>query len=776
MAAPEPPQTPHRRTSSASSSAPQAVRVTAEFTYRAAAGSAPAGSPANDAGDEVAERSFSSAGDESLTFSSDGSILYHPRKSDSSFASSFEVLSLTDSVAAFGANPSPTSSSPGQDGSAGIPPSPARTMSPLVAKATDIAPVSSGAPEGTLNSATPPSGLLNPAAPTFATRPWYARNATPMAVRFATITRHGKDANGDLTRDARKAMESLGLKPIASLHGTPLLPYSRNPSGSDAFRFTRIADDEIEYYANLRAAPLPLPGNARYTPAGRQVLAKQRNASAPAGKAAPTSSQAAAGISRRTVTAPSPSATFPSHPAASLPTAAAFLQQHQHMHVLQRLQHQAHEEAWARQASLAQQAQLTPPFLPFSPALASPISPASPMVTGDSYAFDASPVPFSPPFFHTAGHDLDPSFHAPYAWRRPSIVVSPTDGINFVDSSTLLELATQQSVGYRRTDGSSTAPSDGQPNRLPGYDAVSDVNSDPGRSIQAGEQSDTPEEQAAFATSASTHHRPGGVDQPAQYRHSTKHRPTLSDATVTAQTYVEHGRRKSATAWFPPPGGMRKSSFASLLPAGPRHVSSAANIQYTTRSAKNSPAPSRRPSIVLTTEPSSSSSSGVAALYRPPMRRDDASQRSMHPTGTAPNKFAARAFSDVGNVASKAKVGAYAAQLETQGRRAASQPEGPVPSVQLEPPTPKPPRMPGHASHARRGSVVTKTSGLPPAIAPPSPGSSSGATVTPSDAVNPGEAHAPGGAQPRRKTRWKPRHRRAAETPAVSSSSSTAAP
>ncbi|BGP48898.1 hypothetical protein JCM10450v2_004777 [Rhodotorula kratochvilovae] len=779
MATNEPPQTPHRRASSSTSTPTKPAA--AEITYRDAPVSASPAASSDHPSDEFPERSFSSTADDSLTFASDGSIVYRPRKSDSSFASSFEALSITDSVAALVADSSaPKSSSPGQEGAADLPPSPAHEGSPLAPKsATSIAPNASDPFEATPSKSTSHPGLLNPAAPTFASRPWYARGrATPIAIRFASIVQYGKDANGDLTRDAQRAMESIGLKAIPSLHGTPLLPYSRNPSGSDAFRFTvdggeqgfeRIPDEEIEYFASLRAAPLPLPGNARYTPSGRQTLAKQRNASAPAEKTSGGSSHQATGGSRRAATTPASSSTFSSRAAVGMPTtAASVLQQHQQFYMLQQMQ-QAHDDAWARQATLAQQAQqvqLSTQFLPYSPELSSPItpfSPFSPVSPSDSYSFGPSMAPFSPPYFHSP--------HVPFV---------PPVQPPFVDSSTLLEIATQQSVGSGYPGGSGTETTSGQSTRVTSYETAPDLDSEAERCVQAGEWYDANEQQDAFAASTSSRRRPSRVEAFSQRRHGGKHRSTLSDATVTAHTYLEQGRRKSAMASFPPPGGVRKSSIASTIPPGPRHVSSAAHIQYAPRSALNSPAASRRTSIVETVEPVSSSSETATAPYRPPMRRRDSTQLSVPPGLAASTKPASRAFSDIGNIASLAKVAAYATQLDTQqAHRAASMPVGAVPAVQLEPPTPKLPRATGQAAsssspfaaQSRRGEVVTTTSGLPRAHAPSSPASSAGATVVPSEAQAPPH----GGSQQRRKTRWKHRQRRTAEGPAASSSA-TAAP
>ncbi|GAA5963122.1 hypothetical protein JCM21900_000214 [Sporobolomyces salmonicolor] len=133
----------------------------------------------------------------------------------------------------------------------------------------------------------PSGGLLNPQAATFA----FERTAVPHAASldaYKLIIIAGKDNVGELTAAAKEALASLGLRPIPSLHGPLSLPYARCPSGIDAFSISaeQVTEPWANYsedvdealYRRQRTGPVPLPGNARYTQAGRLA---QRLVSAP---------------------------------------------------------------------------------------------------------------------------------------------------------------------------------------------------------------------------------------------------------------------------------------------------------------------------------------------------------------------------------------------------------------------------------------------------------------------------------------------------------------
>ncbi|GAA5876298.1 hypothetical protein JCM16303_007091 [Sporobolomyces ruberrimus] len=104
---------------------------------------------------------------------------------------------------------------------------------------------------------------------------------------FKNIVAFGKDEYGQLTNLAKEALARLGLKPIPSLHGPLNLPYARCASGIDAIvpndtdEAEPWGDDENEDGGgpNRSQRAIPLPGNSRYTQAGRLAM---RYSSAPA--------------------------------------------------------------------------------------------------------------------------------------------------------------------------------------------------------------------------------------------------------------------------------------------------------------------------------------------------------------------------------------------------------------------------------------------------------------------------------------------------------------
>jgi len=188
------------------------------------------GSPSTAPLEDAADHSRSSAGDDSVVFSSGGSVVYRPRKSDSSLASDFEVLSVTESIAALKTDPSaPSSSSPGQ---VKVDPRPSVNSPPGSKAQTASAPRPRDRPAEAPSSRTrTTSGPLSPTAAAFDAQHRSAGYVpSSLAIAFTSILRSGKNVNGDLTLAAKSAMAAHGLKAIPSLHGTSLLPYARNPS------------------------------------------------------------------------------------------------------------------------------------------------------------------------------------------------------------------------------------------------------------------------------------------------------------------------------------------------------------------------------------------------------------------------------------------------------------------------------------------------------------------------------------------------------------------
>ncbi|GAA5890750.1 hypothetical protein JCM8208_004983 [Rhodotorula glutinis] len=710
--------------------------------------------------EDEADRSRSSAGDDSVVFSSGGSVVYRPRQSDSSLISDFEVLSVTESVAALNVDPAaPSSSSPSQvkagppRACSAVKPPPTVKGSPSSSARTRHAPA-----ESATSRARTTSGPLNPAAAAFDAQRHPSGHESPrLAHVLISILRSGKNANGDLTGDAKSSLAAHGLKPIPSLHGTSLLPYSRNPSGCDAFRFTvendehgfePIPDGEIEFHASQRAVPLPLPGNARYTPAGRQVLAQQRRAvSAPIAPESVMSgsSRQVEAPPRRVVTAPVASsstseASTPSIGPSAASRAAMAVQQQQQQYqrsIMEQVQQtQARDEAIARQAHLAQQLQqfqLAQSYGQPGPFLPQHLSPYSSAQTSSSSASEPVVAPFQPvaqPFSYPIS-SLSPSTvsSAPYgglqAQRRSSIVITPEGQIAFVDSATLLQLAGQQVAEAHEPVAVDSKSS----SRMTSYGAVHEMDS--------GEEQCLSEEGpdahvAAFAASTSGRRRPSRAEQ--LDRRRRKHRPTLSDATVTAQTYVEQGRRKSAMASFPPPGGWRRPSVASSLAPEPRHASGSAAAHSGTRSASIS---GGHAAMRTSLKPGDSlSASRSSEPYRPPMvrRRSPSTSGSEHDY-SAPFQDPSRVLSSIGNVPPASSSSAKVASHRELHATFQLPPSAPI--VQVEPPTPKPVRTAGRSvsafspQAAVRNSVVTANSGVPTYHAPSINSGSSDGTVTP---------------------------------------------
>ncbi|GAA5911784.1 uncharacterized protein JCM6883_001269 [Sporobolomyces salmoneus] len=128
-------------------------------------------------------------------------------------------------------------------------------------------------------------GNLSPSAQYFAL-PTPARVSSSSRMdTFEQIVALGKDEYGQLTPKAKEALARLGLKPVPSLHGPLNLPYARCASGIDAIVISDDAegeqpwgDDDHDDSRPQRTLPLPLPGNSRYSQAGRLAM---RYSSAP---------------------------------------------------------------------------------------------------------------------------------------------------------------------------------------------------------------------------------------------------------------------------------------------------------------------------------------------------------------------------------------------------------------------------------------------------------------------------------------------------------------
>ncbi|GAA5881057.1 hypothetical protein JCM3774_002998 [Rhodotorula dairenensis] len=232
------------------------------------------------------ERSHTSSG-------GGGSVVCHPSDNGASFEASFDAMRI--------------SSETEQESSIEFILTPPRVPDPPRLPAVDesmfsgLLPFSSAhlpralsndalrSPEMLAEPTKPMPSLLNPLVPPFRTA--CTAGVQPAAkptvlTSFHAIIRDGKNTIGELRLDAIAALADLGLKPIPSLHGSALLPYARNPSGLDSFRFSieegREAFSPVKDQFGVRAhpGPFPLPVNARYTYAGR--LAQHRNSSAPA--------------------------------------------------------------------------------------------------------------------------------------------------------------------------------------------------------------------------------------------------------------------------------------------------------------------------------------------------------------------------------------------------------------------------------------------------------------------------------------------------------------
>lgn len=316
--------------------------------------------------------------------------------------------------------------------------------------------------------------------------------------------------------------------------------------------------------------------------------------------------------------------------------------------------------------------------------------------------------------------------------RRPSIIISPEGVIGYVDSATVLELATQQrcdtsGVPSSRVTSFETAPE---------LDSENSLTFDPSLNCDAGIGDDSDDAALFFPHPAAPPRPPTRAEQLDRRLRRPQHRPTRSDAFLTTQSYFEQGRRNSAMAAFPPPGGMRKSSLAQSGRGGPRHVSSAAHIQYTSLpKAQSQSAHSRRASIAHAVNPAlaaiaaaaaSTAQAGPLSSSQPSRSRRGSFQISV-PSPARPTSTTTARQSKVKGMSQSRPFGDVINTIQSQHGK-----EG-MPSVRLEPPTPQ------RASTSTLASSRVGGAALRPelsTVAPSPGGSDSATTVTAQAAVN----------------------------------------
>ncbi|GAA6010301.1 hypothetical protein JCM11491_006256 [Sporobolomyces phaffii] len=301
--------------------------------------------------------------------------------------------------------------------------------------------------------------LLNPVAREFSL-------PTPKSSTLSAVERiilFGKDEYGQLTTESKEALARLGLKPVPSLHGPLNLPYARCASGIDAFIASDNPDGEpwgddgqAEGGHPQRTHPIPLPGNSRYTQAGRLAMryasapatlesggrrshravsssrsplpSKSKKSSSPARQPASSPSQTRQQQSKNAKQEPSPTtlqqqvSNFPTQSAASLAQleigAQAFARA-QAMHAF-----------FIQQAHLAQAlgSQATADFLAAQPGSS----------VGPNASSPRAQSPLLPPF---------QPFSPPANYASPPLLQQVDHASSQVDSLTLLKLAGQRQLG-----------------------------------------------------------------------------------------------------------------------------------------------------------------------------------------------------------------------------------------------------------------------------------------------------------------------------------------
>ncbi|GAA5992391.1 hypothetical protein JCM10908_000459 [Rhodotorula pacifica] len=544
------------------------------------------------------------------------SIIYHPSDNSTSFESSLEALRISsaaevdqESSIEFILTPPRAPLAPGitaVDDSLSFP-----GLASLLPHTPCATPSDASQPseETSVHGPVRPSPgptVLNPLVPPFRSAVVsQTDNPQPRATRtvlacFHLIIKDGKNMIGELRLDAKAALADLGLKPIPSLHGSALLPYARNPSGVDSFRFSVDEKDEAfspvddHFGARARPGPLPLPGNARYTYAGR--LAEQRNSSAPAALgisvAKPVTTSSATPKKNNTKTprrrgqghgesaapsppaasvpqqqqpeslipdqvlraAPEPSAVQAAQEAALAQQRRNFLQQAQQVQLAQQAELESLRAQLASAINLGQistsqlaQNDITTGIAPNfafpslnrpqqyfqqQPAQQPPISPTFPSFTS---------MPFSP----TAPIDSLPRRNDGYA--------------EMVDSLAVLQLAARQRANAMAF--SPTSPLSSTFSSMIGTPPVPAV----------------PAEWLSFADTAVPTSAQAGqpsASQPAQKSSSSSsgrraHKRNTSDIGTAKEPYVEQGRRKSTAPSFPMRNPGRRSSIPPSIKVSP---------------------------------------------------------------------------------------------------------------------------------------------------------------------------------------------------------------
>ncbi|GAA5896427.1 hypothetical protein JCM6882_001010 [Rhodosporidiobolus microsporus] len=610
----------------------------------------------NEAGEQAVE-----AGGRDDSFSSTGSIIYHPDADTSGRDSSFDTVDFASSGAAgASAESSFEIVGSGADETA-VQPSLRDKATPEehdfhTAQATTPVTVTP-ADEHKHDDDDSHSGLLNPEAPTFQLVPSGPHTLIfPPGTTFDDIVLYGKNEIGDLTPDARAALHDLGLKLIPAMHGPLSLPYARCPSGIDAFLPSAAQEEEDPHpfvvdptapLARPPGAPLPLPGNSRFAhhptrfapratsgPAALEASRMRgRNVSGGStGKAAAQPTSTASAGSRR-----KPAPAFPNAPRTTVAPSMkpsehssdqTWLQNAQQAYQAQ-LAQQAHLAHQAHQVHLLRQAQLAPLQIPS----AYPYASVSPFIDTSPYA--ATPGLPSPPSPLTSPrtpviqppHFLYPNAVQPYGvvsvqpgtaaalaaqlLQQPSIVAQSRRNSLLaaglmqpslapavkVDSLTLLQLAAEQQQREMEELGVYGGAS-APSSRSVSYETAPDENAD------------LDDDRLAYDPALNVD---SSVNDAANEEGAFFY-PSLGPKRPAAD-YLQR-RRQSAAPSFPQPGG-RRPSLAPAVDVGPRRASIAPQARLGkeevppsrpahSRSAAgtHSVASSRRPSVVFHRQPS----------------------------------------------------------------------------------------------------------------------------------------------------------------------------
>ncbi|GAA5932241.1 uncharacterized protein JCM15063_001167 [Sporobolomyces koalae] len=439
---------------------------------------------------------------------------------------------------------------------------------------------------------------LDPAARAFAPPP--RPEVDRISIAFQGIVVSGKNEFGNLTEPAKDALARLGLKPIPALHGPLNLPYARCASGVDAFLSGNDPDtDPWIGDANeggtssrqQRTLPIPLPGNSRYTQAGRLVM---RYSSAPA------SMDSRSGRVNRLPVAPKPNVpaarakkpavSRPSQSKAANPTEPEIVQANTHQ-ALANARVQADTQTVARaqamQLYFLQQAQIAQQLGEQAAIELLADQTAGLGLNESSISPQHSTLlafPQEQSRYLSSSHDLasgalpSSSFlspspavqHLPILAPRQPRVYTPSQ----VDSSTLLKLAGQRQLGLQATATSYLkVPRPEQPGRPMPLASVQNeqaeyaVDGDYGRSaitFSPEQSSNVGRTGYDFLHRAASHDRQAANNR----RHSTAPRQNvLQDRSFpNVGSSQEFGRRRSAAPTMPYPGhSSHKLSTSSVV-------------------------------------------------------------------------------------------------------------------------------------------------------------------------------------------------------------------